>query len=339
MSTSDLVLEGGGVKGAGLAGAVHVLSGHYDFHRVAGTSAGAIVAALVAAGLGNQLEALTIDTDFADFLDEGVAGRFLGPLGNGIDLLAREGIHRGRALHRWIEDTLDGAGVQTFGDLRLPGATARTPIEHRYRLVVIVSDVSRGRMLRLPWDYERLLGTSADDMSVADAVRASASIPFFFRPWKLPVDPALTDGRTEIVLTDGGMLSNYPIDLFDDEPDHPTFGIKLSARLPMCAQAWHDADDPLSLAKALVATMTNAHDQVHVDRPSVVSRTVFVETSGVRSTDFRLSPETKRGLFDNGVAAATKFLSSWDFPAWRRLYGATCAHTDAQSPVLVGTPA
>ena len=322
MATSDLVLEGGGVKGAGLAGAVHVLSERYDFHRIAGTSAGAIVAALVAAGLGDRLETLTIDTDFADFLDEGALGRLFGPLGSGLDLLAREGIHRGRTLHRWIHDTLAGAGVSTWGDLRLPGTTASTPIEHRYRLVVIVSDVSRGRMLRLPWDYERLLGTSPDDMSVADAVRASASIPFFFRPWRLPVDPSLTDGRSEIVLTDGGMLSNYPIDLFDDEPDHPTIGIKLSARLPMSAQAWHDADDPLSLARALVATMTNAHDQMHVDRPSVVSRTVFVETSGVRSTDFRLSPAVKRGLFDNGVAAASKFLGTWDFPAWQRSYGA-----------------
>jgi len=335
MSTSDLVLEGGGVKGAGLAGAVHVLSDHYDFHRIAGTSAGAIVASLVAAGLGDRLESLTIDTDFADFLDEGAMGRLFGPLGNGLDLLTREGIHRGRALHRWIHDTLADAGVTTWGDLRLPGATASTPVEHRYRLVVIVSDVSRGRMLRLPWDYERLLGTATDAMPVADAVRASASIPFFFRPWRLPVDPALTDGRSEIVLTDGGMLSNYPIDLFDDEPDHPTFGVKLSARLPMCAQRWHEADGPLSLARALVATMTNAHDQVHVDRPSVISRTVFVETSGVRSTDFRLSLETKRGLFDNGVAAATKFLSSWDFPGWQRTYGAA----PAGSPTRVGAPA
>ncbi|PUA83009.1 patatin-like phospholipase family protein [Nocardioides currus] len=322
MALSDLVLEGGGVKGAGLAGAVHVLAGHYDFHRVAGTSAGAIVASLVAAGLSDELEALTIDTDFTDFLDEGAAGRFLGPLGNGIDLLAREGIHRGRTLHRWIRDTLARAGVETWGDLRLPGATSRTPIEHRYRLVVIVSDVSRGRMLRLPWDYQPLLGISPDAMPVADAVRASASIPFFFRPWRLPVDPALTDGRREIVLTDGGMLSNYPIDLFDDEPGHPTFGIKLSARLPLCDQRWHDADDPLSLAKALVATMTNAHDQVHVDRPSVTSRTVFVETSGVRSTDFRLSCAAKRGLFDNGVEAASRFLRTWDFEEWRRTYAA-----------------
>ena len=84
--------------------------------------------------------------------------------------------------------------------------------------------------------------------------------------------------------------------------------------------------------------MTNAHDQVHVDRPSVVSRTVFVETSGVRSTDFRLSPETKRGLFDNGVTAASKFLSTWDFPAWQRRYGARCSHTET-SPALVASPA
>ena len=83
MATTDLVLEGGGVKGAGLAGAVGVLARDHDFHRVAGTSAGAIVAAFVAAGLVDDLERLTIDTDFAEFLDEGVGGRFLGPIGNG----------------------------------------------------------------------------------------------------------------------------------------------------------------------------------------------------------------------------------------------------------------
>ena len=320
MSTTDLVLEGGGVKGAGLAGAVSVLGESYDFHRVAGTSAGAIVAAFVAAGLEDRLERMLIDTDFAEFLDEGAAGRLLGLLGNGLDVMLREGIYRGRVLHRWLADTLADAGVETWGDLRLPGATDRTPIEHRYRLVVIVSDVSRGRMLRLPWDYERLLGFSPDAMPVADAVRASASIPFFFRPWRLPVDPALTDGRSELVLTDGSMLSNYPIDIFDDQPEHPTIGVKLSGRLQLCAQKWHDADDPVSLARALVATMTNAHDQIYVDQPSVTSRTIFVESGGVRATDFRLEPEVKQGLFDSGANAARQFLGTWDFDQWRREY-------------------
>jgi len=45
------VFEGGGVKGTGLVGAVDVtLQQGYEFANVAGTSAGAIVAAFVAAG-------------------------------------------------------------------------------------------------------------------------------------------------------------------------------------------------------------------------------------------------------------------------------------------------
>ena len=49
---ADLVLEGGGVKGIALVGAISVLAKKgYEFHRVAGTSAGAIVGALVAAGM------------------------------------------------------------------------------------------------------------------------------------------------------------------------------------------------------------------------------------------------------------------------------------------------
>lgn len=47
---ADLVCEGGGVRGIGLVGAVDVLAGTgYRFPRVAGSSAGAIVAAFVAA--------------------------------------------------------------------------------------------------------------------------------------------------------------------------------------------------------------------------------------------------------------------------------------------------
>ncbi|MEZ5193241.1 MAG: patatin-like phospholipase family protein [Nocardioides sp.] len=205
-SAADLVLEGGGVKGAGLAGAMTTLLGRYNAHRVAGTSAGAIVAALAAAGLGGRLEQLTVETDFSAFLDHGALGSWLGPVGQGLDVLLREGLYRGEVLHRWVAEHLADAGVRTWGDLRLAGASRRDPIEQQYRLVVIVSDVSRGRMLRLPWDYQRLLGRDPDAMPVADAVRASASIPFFFRPWRMPVHPALAHGRDELVLTDGGML-------------------------------------------------------------------------------------------------------------------------------------
>jgi len=321
MLQTDLVLEGGGVKGAGLGGACQRLAQDYAFHRVAGTSAGAIVAGFVAAGLESRLGDLTVSTDLAEFLDEGTGGRFLGRLGNALDVLFHDGLYRGEALHRWITRTLADQGIRTFGDLRLPGATRRTPIEFRYRLVVIVSDVSRGRLLQLPWDAEALLGLDPDRLVVADAIRASASIPYFFRPWHLPVDPRVAHGHDELVLTDGGMLSNFPVDLFDDEPDHPTIGVKLSARQPLERQPWHETDDPLSLGRALIETMTSAHDQRYIDRESVSSRTVFVDTTGVKATDFTISHEVKVGLFDKGREAAERFLAGWDHARWTTSFG------------------
>ena len=321
MLNTDLVLEGGGVKGAALAGAVHRLAQDYTFHRIAGTSVGAIVAGFAAAGLESRLDELTVTTDLAGFLDEGYGGRFLGRMGNALDVLFHEGLYRGEVLHHWIEETLAGQGIRTFGDLRLPATTRRTPLEMQYRLVVIVSDVSRGRMLRLPWDAEALLGVDPDRLLVADAIRASASIPYFFRPWHLPVDPRIAHGHDELVLTDGGMLSNFPVDLFDDEPDHPTIGVKLSARQPLAQQPWRETDDPVSLGKALVETMTSAHDQRYIDRESVSTRTVFVDTTGIRATDFTIAPAVKLGLFDKGQVAAERFLGAWDFDRWSARFG------------------
>ena len=74
MSTADLVLEGGGVKGTGLVGAITALTEHqdsYQFHRIAGASAGAIVASFLAAGINPvALKQIMTDQDFAQFEDE-----------------------------------------------------------------------------------------------------------------------------------------------------------------------------------------------------------------------------------------------------------------------------
>jgi NTE family protein len=288
---------------------------------VAGTSAGAVVASFIAAGLSDRLERIMVETDFANFLDKGGPLGHLDRFGEGMEVLLHEGIYQGKQLHRWIEQTLATAPtpVHTWGDLRIPGTDDHTPIEQRYRLVVVVSDISRGRMLRLPWDYKALLGKDPDTQPVADAVRASASIPFFFQPWHLPLDPAMAEGHNEVVLTDGGMLSNFPVELFDDDED-PTFGVKLSARMSLQQQGWHTTNDPLALGKALISTMTSAHDQLYVDQESVVARTIFVDTTGINSTNFHLTQAEKQGLFDHGAAAATDFLTTWDFEGWKHSY-------------------
>src|SRR5262245_58731179 len=85
---ADLVLEGGGVKGAALAGAVAALSQKYTFHRVAGTSAGAIVASFIAADLTEELESIMVDTDFSTFEDQGGGlFRYLGRIGQAQQVL------------------------------------------------------------------------------------------------------------------------------------------------------------------------------------------------------------------------------------------------------------
>jgi NTE family protein len=322
---ADLVLEGGGVKGIGLVGAVSALHDRgYRFcgpgraARVAGTSAGAIVGSLVAAGMPVEEMVSTMrDLDYRQFRD----GWKFGPIGRGLSLLTSMGVHRGDYLHRWIADRLAACGVRTFADLRLADPDSSLPPSRRYRLVVIVSDVTTGRMVRLPWDYERY-GLVADEQPVADAIRASASIPFFFRPFSL----TLPGGAPSPVHTDGGMLSNFPINVFDRSdgrpPRWPTFGIKLSGRPAdsWLDDGWSPVRGPLSLARALLHTMMNAHDRLYVDDPAVCARTMFVETNGVKATDFGLTAHARRELYENGREAAADFLAQWSFAGYRRAF-------------------
>ncbi len=67
----DGVFEGGGVKGIGLVGAVSVIeAAGYEFVNLAGTSAGAIVATLLAAGYSAAELKQTINgIDFNTFED------------------------------------------------------------------------------------------------------------------------------------------------------------------------------------------------------------------------------------------------------------------------------
>ena len=304
----DLVLEGGGVKGIGLVGAISVLTEHgYEFQRVAGTSAGAIVGSLVAAGISaTQLHDLMATLDYTKFHDETPLDHVPG-LGKGLSLWFKHGIYAGDYFHGWIREQLSGLGVETFSQLYQPDVGSSLPVDQQYKLVVMTSDVSRGNLLRLPWDYPNFnLDEKAEH--VADAVRASMSIPFFYRPVEFPVS-----GAEPSVLVDGGMLSNFPVDVFDrtdgKPPRWPTIGIKLSAKQKPDAIE-HVVKGDISLAMAMLGTMQSWNDQMHLDDPAVTARTIFVDTLGINATDFGINRAMQDELFDNGRAAATKFLAA-----------------------------
>jgi NTE family protein len=326
---ADLVLEGGGVKGIALVGAISVLEERgYTFHKVAGTSAGSIVGALVAAGMnGDQLHAIMRDVCYRRFQDPPLLGR-LGPVGIAAQLILHRGWCRGDYLYSWLNDLLGEKNVRTFEQLRLKDqgadvALLKTP-GRNYRFVAMASDISRGRLVRLPWDYGERFHIEADETPVAEAVRASMSIPYYFVPARLP--DQIDGGTTWLV--DGGMLSNFPVDVFDrtdgTDPRWPTFGIKLSGR-PQDNKL-SEVRGLVTLSKAMLTTMTGFYDRMHIDRADVVERTIFVDTFGVKATDFDLSPETAEKLYDSGRLAATTFLDGdnehpgWDFPAYKKRF-------------------
>lgn len=310
LKVADIVLEGGGVKGIGLVGALNVLGkAGYGFQRVAGTSAGAIVGSLVAAGATvDELTKLMGSLDYHKFRDETFLSRF-GPAGKALSLIVTNGIYKGDYLKHWLEAQLATYGVHTFGDLKLTNP-ANTSSNKAYKLVIVTADLSKGELVYLPWDYHKY-GLDPDKQSVAEAVRASMSIPFFYKPFHI--------GRDTFV--DGGMLSNFPIDVFDTpkgaEPAWPTFGIKLTAR-EQALEVPHKVTGPLSLASALFATTVNGHDQRHLDDPCTIRRTMFVDTDKIQATDFDITKKQQDFLYASGQQAAAKFIKTWDFAAYKQ---------------------
>ena len=286
----------------------------YEPGCVAGTSAGAIMASLVAAGYtGTELQEIVLDKqkmDFTKFEDRSFLDKF-GAVGDIAEFFKTRGMHSGDYFLGWIRDLLKAKGKTTFGDLRDRNATDP---KRSYKLQVIASDLSARSMLVLPGDATKL-GTDPDELEIAAAVRMSMSIPVFFKP--------VTMGGNEIV--DGGLLSNFPLWLFDTPkgvtPSFPTFGLLLVApnqTAPLVSDGApvnpaQPIGSDIDFIKAIVETMMEAHDRFYVEQANY-ARTIPIPTLGVRTTEFDIGQD--QALFDFGRAAARSFLTTWDFEAY-----------------------
>ena len=316
----DLVFEGGGVKGIGLVGAVAVLEEHgYVPKSLAGTSAGAIVATLLGAGYSAaELRDVIINLDFHQFEDRGLEDR-IPVVGPPMSVLKDQGIFEGKAFLAWIRERLEAKNVRTFADLVDP-ETADDP-KYRYRVRVIASDLTGRELLALPQDAVKL-GLVPDELDVAEAVRMSMSIPFFFEPVRVR-NPQT--GR-EHLIADGGVLSNFPVWLFDSDgdPEWPTFGLllvepdprtPLGERLPPPEARTSGVGGAVDYAKSLIHTMLEAHDRLYVEKAQY-ARTIPIKTLGVGTTEFDLSRERAEALYESGRRGAEEFLATWDFDAY-----------------------
>ena len=157
---ADLVLAGGGVLGIGHVGVVSVLEQRgYEFPRLAGTSAGSIAAALLAADMPSaRMRELVSKLDYRRFRDRSTLDR-VPALGPAASVLLENGFYEGDYLRDWLAGELEQLGVRTFGDLRMDDPDSSLPPEQRYRLVVMAADLTRGELIRLPWDYRIATGS------------------------------------------------------------------------------------------------------------------------------------------------------------------------------------
>jgi NTE family protein len=307
----DGVFEGGGVKGIGLIGAFsEIEAAGYEFVNLAGTSAGAIVATLIAAGYsGAELKQTINDIDFSTFEDPNLIGRipYAGAL---VDEIFNKGLYKGDAFLNLMRGLLAKKGIHTFRDLIQPEFADDD--RYRFKVRVVASDISRGRMLVLPQDV-RDYGMAAEDLEVALAVRMSMSIPYFFQPVKLK----------DSYIVDGGLLSNFPVELFDSAgvPEWPTFGFKLvlSGQVNPTQLVQHPISGPISELAALFFTAMEAHDAYYLSNDKFV-RTITIDSLNVGSTNFNLTAAQKEALYQSGVSAAKTFLDHWDFQKYIALY-------------------
>ena len=318
----DLVFEGGGVKGIALVGALSVLEERgFIPQRLAGTSSGAIVAALRVAGYtAGELREIVQNLDYRNFLDTSWENRvpFVGaPLSVLLDL----GIYEGEAVYEFVRDLLAARGIKTFGDLAEIEPTDEPRYGRSYRLQVIASDLTERRLLVLPRDAGVLGIEDPGELDVALAVRMSTSIPIFFEPVRFK------NPRTgqEHIIVDGGILSNFPVWLFDTEgePRWPTFGLKtvddprvsLAERLGGPLTAGSPPGVLVDYLESLALTVLEARDRIYLDTEDF-ARTIAVPSLGVRITNFDLSPEKARALYESGRAAAERFLETWSFEGY-----------------------
>lgn len=258
------VFQGGGVKGIALVGALQVAENRgVSFEGVGGASAGAIVAALYAAGYtAAEMRLILEGVQFDSLLDRASFVR--------LTFAKRLGLYRGKLFQDWIHKHLAQKGVRLFKDCPKNLRIVATNLTER---TLVVLDAA-----------------SQPNLEVAEAIRMSMSIPFVFEP--------VQSGRN--LMVDGGVLSNFPLSLFDG---NETLGFRLhsrSASLPFAPEGYRE------YLMAIMGAMLDGRDNYDVQTKKLAGL-IEIDPGGYSSTQFKLNDSEKADLYERGVSAASRF--------------------------------
>lgn len=311
-SNCAAVFEGGGVRAAAFAGAYAAATeAGISFVRVAGTSAGSIIAALIAAGATPAfVKAHLLEKDFKDFLippterDAAFAApsyltkKISGALGEqtkkAVFLSQYGGFYKSDGIQEWVESMLkkllqpqkpDVAHRPVrFSDLLLPCTIVSADIA--------VADVR-------VWSKE-----TTPNEDVAYAVQCSSSIPFYFQPvWE-----------KHHVMVDGGMLSNLPAFVFagSNQAHRGRFSERILA-FRLSDDGTHSGKrigSILDFGAAIANTVVKASSAIQLGlQPDVF--TIDIPTGSIQATDFdKVGEAEKEDLHQKGERAVKTFVNS-----------------------------
>jgi NTE family protein len=186
-----LILGGGGIKGLAHIGVVKALEQlGLSVSEYAGTSAGAIVAAMAASGMkAEEIEKVGLSIRQSDIFDFNYAG-ILNPT-------RIIGLCKGERLRQFIKRAIP---VNRFSELQKP-------------LILSAVDIGKGETVSWGMDSDQEIG-------LHDAVYASCAIPGIFPPQK----------NGDAYYFDGGVVENLPLQLASVRKPDLIIAVKLGAR-------------------------------------------------------------------------------------------------------------
>ncbi|MBR5688798.1 MAG: patatin-like phospholipase family protein, partial [Prevotella sp.] len=259
-------LGGGGAKAAAEIGALAYLDEkncHIDY--IAGTSMGAVVGGLYAAGYsGKEIEDLWLNRGWLTLFDQEAIGTghgrsFSDKYGDAERTIF--GLVDGDEFEERLRLALEKKGVTTFEDLKEKG------VEYRCTATKIINDVS----------IEKKVLSKGD---LAKAIRASMSYPAPLVGFK----PVEIDGDK---LVDGGMLDNLPVDVVKDMGADITIAFDLEMRQkrkpnPLVVEGIGILIDHTLVSDVIKFTKTEWLTDWILSKPDVTSHNINWEEADVK---------------------------------------------------------
>ncbi len=281
----NLAFKGGGVLGIAYAGAVEILEEKKildTVERVTGTSAGAVIAALLSLRYNAaDIKTIVNKTNFKSYEDGW----------NPLRMIWKFGLYKGGTFLNWMHDQITAKGLKknaTFTDFKNAGMRD---------LYVFATDLNQKCLKEFSF-------RSTPSAQVAEAVRASMSVPLFFQAFQF--SNGIPDDH---IYVDGGIVYNFPITLFDEVGENKeTLGLFLENvhKKPMASELKHG--QLVTYVKDLFDTMGDAQEFDFDKDPSEKERTVIIDNLAISYTDFGIPDEKKQGLFESGKKYTREFL-------------------------------